>query len=71
MARPVDLLDLFGRNPERDAPIERDGINLDVESFAIGVLPCTSDLGPYGLARFRIANLVSEMGWCLGRHILC
>ncbi len=46
MARPVGWLFLLAGDAERDAAIERDAFELDVEALAVGVCPGGTDAGP-------------------------
>ena len=62
-ARPDSLLAFLGRDAEADASVERHGFNLDIESLAVGMLPCAADARPDGVAAFAVAHMVGDVGW--------
>src|SRR5579863_5784224 len=52
---------LLRDDAERDAAVERQDFNLDVESFAVGVRPVTADAGPESLAALAVADVVGDV----------
>src|SRR5258705_6842517 len=69
-ALSVELVFLFGRDAERDASVERHGLDLDVEALAVGVLPCGPDAGPEALLAFAVTHLVGDVAGSLGSGVV-
>ena len=67
--RPVDDWESFllvGNDAERNAPVERHGFDLNIESTAITMVPCSAYAGEDGFLSFAIANVVGDVRWRLG-----
>ena len=67
-ARPVDgLFRFFGWDAERDAAIEGDKFDLDIEAVAVLVRPSCTDASPDGFAAFAVADVVNDVAGRVGR----
>lgn len=65
------LIRLLGRGSQADAPVEWHGLNLDVESLAVGVLPGAADTGPDRVSTFPVADMVGDVArWFRRRRLV-
>src|SRR5262245_40601795 len=55
------LMIFFGRDAERDPPVNRHGVKLNVETLSISMRPRSSDARPDGLLPLRVAHLVGDV----------
>ena len=62
VARPVlRLFSDFAGDSKRDATVEWDAFELDVEALAVGVCPNRTDASPEAFLAVAIANLISDV----------
>jgi len=61
----VELLLFIRWRSEGDSPVERNCFDLDVEAFAVSVLPCTPDSGPDGIPVLSVTHLECVMSGCV------
>lgn len=66
----VELFGFIRWDAEGYPPVERYSFNMDIEAFAVGMFPGTSDAGPEGFAFRTVADMVSNMGWKFGSRRL-
>ena len=70
MTRPAigwRLLLLLGEDAERDAAIERDALQLDVEPVAVGVCPGGTDAGPEPFFAVSVFDLIGDVAGAFAR----
>ena len=71
-ARPALLFGFIGWHAETDAAVEGDGIDLDVETLTVGVLPGAADASPDRFAALSVADIIGNEarcfrgGWVIG-----
>ena len=67
----MQLFLFLGGKTERDATVQRHGVELDVEAFAVLVRPRSSDAGKIAFL-IAFADLVGDVGGCLrGGGVFC
>jgi len=66
------LFGFFRSDAERDASVQRDGFDLDVEAVAVGICPCRADACPVALVGIPVAHMVGDVagGFCGGNFFL-
>ena len=62
--RPAMLLGLFCWDAKADTSVEGHGLNLNVETPSVRVLPCAPDAGPDEVAVLPVTHMIGDVARC-------
>src|ERR1700722_3010659 len=60
------LFRFFRSDAERDASVQWQGFDLDIEAVTVGMCPCRADARPVALVGIPVAHMVGDVAGCFG-----